>query len=117
MRDAKGESYLAALCGLTIILVMVVSLGMALTHGFRLFGLMRARTELLNRGQMEMEWIRGFSMDQLAGYTFQAPGMAGEVLVELLSPLRKRVAVVLRHSRDASHPLVLVTDVASSGQP
>ncbi len=114
-RWERGFSFVELLISVAMIFCLAASLTGAFVYGTQFPRAIRARTELLNRAQAEMERIRGISFVNLAGYPVSSQDIVGEVRVETLTPRRKRVAVLLRHARYGNDTLALVTYVHRRG--
>lgn len=110
-----GFSYITLLVGLSLTVLIAAALCGELIHGMQLVQLTRARTEVLNVAQAEMEAIRGTAFDRLVGFPVSGANAVGEIRVEALTPRRKRVSVFLQHPRYPNQTVTLVTYVHQQG--
>lgn len=114
-RHRGGFSYVTVICSMAIATLMMTALLMMLTHGLRLSAWARARTELLNAAQAELERACGTPFDRLQSYAVSGPNAAGSVQVESLPSGGKRISVWLQHARNSNQTVVLVTEASRHG--
>lgn len=115
VRDQQGFTYVEALVAAALLVGVVVSLTMGLSHGMRLSEMAKARTALLNAAQDQIEQARGVRFNNLQGYAVNVDEITGNVTVEALTARRKRVSVRLTHAQFTSQPIELVTYVHLNG--
>jgi Tfp pilus assembly protein PilV len=114
-RGAQGLSYVEVMVSTAGGLLLIMTLSAALIHGLRLSAAVKARTQLLNAAQAEMERIRGIPFERLESYAVNGPGgVAGKVRVETVAPRRKQVSVLLG-PRGSVQRVELVTYVHEQG--
>jgi len=110
-----GFTYVEALVAAALLMGVVVSLTMGLSHGMRLSEMAKARTALLNAAQDQIEQVRGVRFNTLQGYAVSIGEITGNVTVEALTARRKRVSVRLTHAQFIGQPIELVTYVHLNG--